>query len=208
MLISLKQSIAKHDLRITGVVHVGAHFGQEYHDYKAAGIRQVLFIEPCEKAFKVLQETFNNTSGVMLFNGACGAEVSVAKMNVEQANQGMSNSLLKPAKHLQQYPSIQFTSIEEVEVHPLDNIVYFLVPRGNLLVMDVQGFELEVLKGATQTLKQVDYIYTEVNRDEVYENCARVEQLDEYLTDFARVETSWQGGTWGDAWYIRKSLLK
>jgi len=46
MLISFKQSIAKHDLRITGVIHVGAHFGQEYHDYKAAGIRQVLFIEP------------------------------------------------------------------------------------------------------------------------------------------------------------------
>jgi len=128
-------------------------------------------------------------------------------MNVEQANQGMSNSLLKPIKHLDQYPSIQFTTTEEVEVRPLDEITSHLLTRGNLLVMDVQGFELEVLKGATQTLNQIDYIYTEVNRDEVYENCARVEQLDEFLTDFSRVETSWAGGSWGDSWYIRKSLL-
>jgi len=207
MLISFKQSIAKHDLRITGVIHVGAHFGQEYHDYKAAGIRQVLFIEPCEKAFKVLQETFSSTPGVTLFNSACGEYFMICDMNVEQANQGMSNSLLKPIKHLDQYPSIQFTTTEEVEVRPLDEITSHLLTRGNLLVMDVQGFELEVLKGATQTLNQIDYIYTEVNRDEVYENCARVEQLDEFLTDFSRVETSWAGGSWGDSWYIRKSLL-
>lgn len=208
MLISLKQSITKHDLRITGAIHVGAHFGQEHHDYKAAGIRQVLFIEPCSKAFKVLQETFGNTPGVTLFNSACGEDFAIADMYVEQANQGMSNSLLKPDKHLTQYPSIQFTATEEVEVRPLDEITSHLATRGNLLVMDVQGFELEVLKGATQTLKQIDYIYTEVNRDEVYEGCARVEQLDDYLIDFTRVETNWGGGTWGDAWYIRKTLLK
>jgi FkbM family methyltransferase len=96
---------------------------------------------------------------------------------------------------------------EEVVVKPLD-VLGFDSALYNTLVMDVQGFEDRVLKGATQTLNQIDYIYTEVNRDEVYENCARVEQLDEYLTDFTRVETNWGGGTWGDAWYIRKSLLR
>ena len=30
--------------------------------------------------------------------------------------------------------------------------------------MDVQGYELEVLKGGLETLKQVDYVYCEVNR--------------------------------------------
>jgi FkbM family methyltransferase len=207
MLISFKQSISKHDLRITGVIHVGAHFGQEYHDYKAAGIKDIFFIEPCEKAFNVLSDTFDKTPGVILCCSGCGSEVDVLQMNTEQANQGMSNSLLKPAKHLQQYPSIQFTGTEEVEIHPLDTLMEHYGAVGNLLVMDVQGYELEVLKGATNTLKSIDYVYTEVNRDEVYENCARVEQLDEYLTDFTRVETNWAGNSWGDAWYIRKTLL-
>jgi hypothetical protein len=124
-------------------------------------------------------------------------------MNVEQANKGMSNSLLKPAKHLEQYPSIQFTETEEVEVWQLDEIVKHLGFSGNLLVMDVQGYELEVLKGATDTLRHIDYLYCEINRDEVYEGCAKVWELDAFLNGFTRVETSWQGGSWGDAIYIK-----
>jgi FkbM family methyltransferase len=207
MLISFKESIQKYNLNIDGIIHVGAHYGQEYAEYERAGISEVVFIEPCSKAFEVLTATFGQVPGVTLINSACGAEFGIATMNVEQANQGMSNSLLKPAKHLQQYPSIQFTETEEVEVRPLDEFELFRCVM-NLLVMDVQGYELEVLKGATETLKGIDYIYTEVNRDEVYEGCAKVHHLDEFLTEFQRVETNWAGGTWGDAWYIRKSLLK
>jgi hypothetical protein len=73
--------------------------------------------------------------------------------------------------------------------------------------MDVQGFELEVLKGGKQTLDQVDYVYTEVNRDEVYEDNVYIEELDVFLSDFSRVETEWTGETWGDALYIRKRIL-
>jgi hypothetical protein len=71
--------------------------------------------------------------------------------------------------------------------------------------MDVQGFELEVLKGGTKTLEHVDYVYCEVNRDEVYENNALVEELDEFLGEYGmkRVETDWAGEIWGDALYIR-----
>jgi len=203
MLIDFKKAVAKHGMHITGVIHVGAHYGQEYLAYKFMGIDKVLFIEPCSDAFAVLKSTFEGYPDVQLFQSACGSEFAISQMNVEQANRGMSNSLLKPAKHLEQYPSIQFTDTEEVEVRRLDEIMGQLEFAGNLLVMDVQGFELEVLKGAPETLKHIDYIYTEVNRDEVYEGCAKVWELDTFLTDFTRVETSWGGGTWGDAIYIK-----
>ena len=73
--------------------------------------------------------------------------------------------------------------------------------------MDVQGYELEVLKGGTKTLEHVDYVYCEVNRDEVYENNAYVEELDEFLSEYnmKRVETDWAGDIWGDALYIREA---
>jgi len=47
---------------------------------------------------------------------------------------------------------------------------------------------------------------TEVNNSELYENCAKVKELDDYLStyDFERVETTWDGVTWGDALYIKK----
>ena len=56
------------------------------------------------------------------------------------------------------------------------------------------------------TLKQIDYVYCEVNRDEVYENNAYVEEIDKFLSDYnmTRVETDWAGDIWGDALYIRQ----
>ena len=61
---------------------------------------------------------------------------------------------------------IESTSTEEVEVHLLDE---YDCKDYNFINMDVQGYELEVLKGGTKVLEKVDYVYCEVNRDEVYE---------------------------------------
>ena len=71
--------------------------------------------------------------------------------------------------------------------------------------MDVQGYELEVLRGAKKFLTSIDFIITEVNRANVYKGCALVEELDAFLLNygFYRAETSWEGVTWGDAFYIK-----
>lgn len=204
MLIKLSEAIKRHNLKITGVVHCGAHRGQEFVEYYKCGIRNIVFIEPCKPAFNYLRRHF--TGKASLFNCALGAFNGTAIMNVETANTGQSNSLLKPEKHLQQFPTIKFDRTEMVEVKTLDSLD---LPKGkyNLLNMDVQGYELEVLKGATETLRYIDVVYTEINRDEVYKGCARIEQLDEFLSDFERVETDWGGGTWGDAIYVRRKVV-
>ena len=54
----------------------------------------------------------------------------------------------------------------------------------NFLNMDVQGYELEVLKGGTTTLEKIDYVMTEVNRAEVYKKCAMIEELSCSLAQF------------------------
>lgn len=204
MLIKLSDAIRLHNLTIKGVIHVGAHHGQEFLEYRKCGVKDIVFIEPCRPAFRYLRRNF--TGKATLFNCALGAFNGTSVMNVETANTGQSNSLLKPAKHLEQYPDIKFTNTELVQVKTMDSLP-ITREKYNALNMDVQGYELEVLKGATETLKHIDIIYTEVNRDEVYAGCARVEQLDAYLTDFARVQTDWGGGTWGDAIYVRKQAV-
>ena len=47
-------------------------------------------------------------------------------------------------------------------------------------------------------LHNVDYLYTEVNSDYVYKDCALVEDLDKYLRQFGlfRIETKWTGCKW------------
>ena len=64
---------------------------------------------------------------------------------------------------------------------------------------------MEVFKGAKNTLNEIDYIICEVNRDVVYYGCPMVDELDDYLNkyNFKRVETTWDGNTWGDALYIK-----
>lgn len=201
MYISLPEAIKKYDLKIKGVVHVGAHHAQEFPIYLQCGIKNVVFIEPCKPAFHMLKR---KTAGrAILFNCALGAFEGTAVMNVETANTGQSNSLLKPAKHLEQFPTIKFDRTEMVQVRTMDSLE-IQRENYNMLNLDVQGYELEVLKGSIDTLKHIDIVYTEVNSDEVYSGCARVEQLDEFLKDFERVETIWAGGNWGDAIYIRK----
>ena len=199
MLFKLPRLIHKHRMRITGVIHAGAHHGQEVIDYKRAGIRNIHLFEPCEETFKILKLKYPN---IPAYQFALGASEGELEMNIEHRNGGQSNSLLKPVLHLEQYPEIVFDDLETIKMRTLDS---FNITDCNFLNMDVQGYELEVLKGSIETLRNIEYIYTEINRDEVYEGCARIEAMDLFLKDFERVETDWGGNTWGDALYVRKT---
>lgn len=201
--LDLEELVQKYQVKIKGLIHVGAHYGQEYEIYQKLGINNLIFFEPLVHNFEILKTHVGEKA--KLFQLALGNENKKVKMYVESANHGMSSSILKPQKHLEQYPQIVFDEEEIVEMVRLDD---FLSEKENynFLTIDVQGYELEVLKGSRETLTNISGILTEVNRDELYSNCVRVEQLDDFLKnfDFNRVETNWEGGTWGDAFYLKK----
>lgn len=207
MLIDLKQAIHQYDMHIKGVIHIGAHWGQEYGAYKDCGIDNIVFIEPCADAYKVLAAKVGNDPNVVLYNCGCDIEDGERIMNVERRNQGQSNSILKPKMHLQYYREIVFEETEIVHMRKLDNLT-FSRRLYNLLMIDTQGAELLVLRGAVDTLRHIDYLYVEVNTQELYEDNAMVWDIDEFLKDFKRVTTQWVGNQgWGDAIYIRKKFL-
>jgi FkbM family methyltransferase len=203
MIIQLKPLIEKYNLKINGIIHIGGHHGQEYEVYKALNI-PILFFEPLSDNFRILTNKTQHDPNVVLYQCALGNSNTTITMNVETANQGQSSSILKPKKHLEQYPHITFDYTEEVHMFKLDDLDINIADY-NFINVDVQGYELEVFKGATKSLNSIDYIMSEVNRDEVYENCAQVEELDQYLSNynFSRIETNWEGNIWGDAFYIK-----
>jgi len=209
MLIPIQEIVQKYRPQFTGVIHGGAHYGEEHEDYLSAGIIEQIWIEPCNEAFNVLRYKLGNKTGVKLFNCACGAFQGEGNMFVSPSNQGQSNSLLTPDKHLQQHPSVQFTELEEVIVTRLDYLP-FNRKKYNFLALDVQGYEGEVIKGAVSTMEHIDYVYAEVNRDSTYRGNMLIEEMDELLSDFQRVETKWASAncTWGDAFWIRKTKMK
>jgi FkbM family methyltransferase len=206
MLLSFRLLKKKYKMNIKGIIHIGAHFGQEIPDYIDCGIQDMVMFEPLEENFKVLAEKAKDlNANIVGHQVALGPEPGKTKMYVSDHNR-ISSSILKPKVHLTHHPNVKFPETEEVEVNCLDNYDCF---NYNFINMDVQGYELEVLKGGKKTLEQVDYVYCEVNRDEVYENNAFVEELDEFLAEYnmERVMTSWEGQIWGDALYVRKNLL-
>lgn len=80
----------------------------------------------------------------------------------------------------------------------------------NFWNLDLQGSELRAIKGGTQALRYVDAIYTEVNREYLYEDCALLSEMDEYLgsAGFSRISMQMTRAGWGDALYIRKPLVQ
>jgi FkbM family methyltransferase len=202
MLLDLKKLQAEYDLKIKGVLHIGAHFGQEYQIYDKLSIKNVMFFEPIPITFAKLKENVGDKA--ILVNKALGNNIGTVEMNVETANQGQSSSILKPDLHLLQYPHIIFHDKINVEMTKLDEFLDFK-SKYNMINIDVQGYELEVFKGGKEFLNHIDYVMTEVNRAEVYKGCPMVENIDEYLGiyGFRRVETNWAGQTWGDAFYVK-----
>lgn len=195
-------------MNIKGIIHIGAHFGQEIPEYIGCGIQDIILFEPLSKNFEILESHVSdmnaNISGHQV---ALGNDEKMVTMYLS-SNDQMSSSILKPKKHLQNHPNVLFKGTEEVEMKKLDSFLEETKDY-NFINIDVQGYELEVFKGGIETLKSIDYVYCEVNRDEVYENNVFVEELDEFLSRYnmERVETSWDGQIWGDALYVRKNLL-
>jgi hypothetical protein len=92
----------------------------------------------------------------------------------------------------------------DIPITKLD-LLSFDRSKYNFINIDVQGYELEVFKGGTETLKTIDYVYAEINKDELYKGCPMVEDLDVFLETFGfkRNETIMATPTWGDALYIK-----
>ena len=80
----------------------------------------------------------------------------------------------------------------------------------NFVNLDIQGVELRALKSMESYLNNIDYIYTEVNIEEVYKDCDQMSDLTEYLArhNFSLVDARiYREYGWGDAFYIKNKNL-
>lgn len=205
MILSFSNIVKKYNMNINGIIHIGAHQGWEVKEYIENGFQDIILFEPLSENFRILEENFKDiNANIAAYQVALGNEEKNTTMYLSD-NGLLSSSVLKPKVHLQLHPTVGFPTTEEVEMKRLDSFSEE-TQKFNFINMDVQGYELEVLKGGAETLKHIDYVYCEVNRDELYEGNAFIEDLDEFLSEYnmERVETDWAGTLWGDALYIRK----
>jgi len=208
MLMDFSYLVKKYNLEIEGVIHIGAHDGGEYFEYQKHGIKNMMFFEPIPHIFDRLKNNIGEDNAV-LFEMALGNKTgrAIIYFGTDGINDSCS-SMLEPDTFLRQYPNFNFSQMFEVSIDKLDNIE-FNRDEYNFINIDVQGYELEVFKGAVNSLNDVDYIMSEVNSEHLYRDCVLVDELDSFLSDFGfmRVETLWKNKGWGDALYIKNNLL-
>ena len=211
MLITVDELQGKFGISPSGILHVGAHLGEESEDYERIGwsrFSRVIWVESQIELAQKLISTLNPKRNKVI-NATVWSE-SGLKMKFHVANNSQSSSLFALGTHAKTYPDIKFdfslttitTRLEEV-IDEMDDISF--------VNLDIQGAELEALKGLGSKISKVKYIYSEVNRKSVYEGCARIRDLDKYLKEysFERIATRWvYGAGWGDALWIRKSECK
>src|SRR3546814_5504899 len=85
---------------------------------------------------------------------ALGAETGTATINVSE-NLASSSLLDVEARSVEALRETGYTGTEEIVVRTLDEVVEPDWRRPLALKIDTQGFELEVLKGAQQTLADI-----------------------------------------------------
>jgi FkbM family methyltransferase len=198
----------KHGIRVRGVLHVGAHLGQELAIYDAMHVERTVFVEANPEVHARLAEAMRGRSDVITVNRAISDKPG--KVTLHLASFDMSSSLLAMAGHREVYPQIVPSGAVDVEATTLDALLkeLQLPPEGyNFLTIDVQGAEAMVLKGATEVLRHIEAINVEVNFAELYRDCAQIEDIDDMLKSagFARVATmSVAHPSWGDAFYVRR----
>jgi FkbM family methyltransferase len=151
------------------VLDVGANRGQfalfALHRFPRA--RLVCF-EPLIDARRTLTKVVGGNPRVRIEACAVGAAEASLPMNVARSDD--SSSLLSPTPlQLSSFPGTASVGSVEVSVRRLDDVVgRALLDTPILLKIDVQGFELEVLKGAENLLADGCDVLVECSFSELY----------------------------------------
>ena len=202
MLIPLHDLVRKYNIQFKGILHVGAHECEELADYERYISRnKILWVEALPGKVSLCKERYPN----VLIENAIVSDV-IEDVVFKVSNNGQSSSILDFGLHSHYHPSVHYITAFNGTTTLLKSILPKYDIAYNFLNFDIQGAELKALKGMEEYLPNVDYLYTEVNSDYVYKECALICELDEYLMTFGlhRVETKWTDCKWGDAFYMRR----
>lgn len=164
------------------IVDIGANKGQF-----ALACRErfpharIISFEPLKAPAKIFKSLFGKDNKVFLNEVAIGPQTKRTTMHVS-AHEDSSSLLPIGPNQIALYPGTHEKNIIEIDVAPLSS---YLVPENikspAILKIDVQGFEMEVLKGCESMIIKFDYIYCECSFIELYSGQKLAYEVIEWL---------------------------
>ena len=170
---------------ITGVIHVGANTGQEIQTYNHHNL-DVIWVEPITEVFKVLLENIKNYPKHIAYNSLI-TDTDNKEYDFHIANNyGQSSSIYGLKKHKQIWPDIHYIAnlrLKSITLKKLIQKTKTDIRKYQALIIDTQGSELLILKGATDILHHFKFITLEVADFESYENCCKLSDIEAYMEE-------------------------
>ena len=203
---AIEDVLRRHGVEVERVLHVGAHIGQEADCYRDLGATDVIWVEGDPEVIPRLRDHVEPL-GQRVFEALLDTEPRRA-IEFHRASNEMSSSLLAMGTHSVEHPEITTVGTVRLPTTTLDAV------RGearlgeiDLLVVDVQGAELRVLRGGEETLAATGACYLEVNEAPLYEGCALLPEVEVFMDDhgFVLAERTIGVHGYGDALFLRRS---
>jgi len=202
MFVDLNWVLQTHKIFPKTVLHVGAHLAQELKYYRELGLVSGTFIEASPSTFSNLNELLDGdpdfTAIQALLSDSDGSIVDFHIASNEQ-----SSSLLSPSGHLVEHPDVLFNQDPiQLVTQRLDTLNLGLF---DLIVMDVQGAELKVIKGGIDTIKEAKVFLLEASLGGLYSGDCTINEIVAFLTPYGFSPVSLRIGNnrWGDAIFIK-----
>ena len=177
---------------VSGVVHVGANFGQERKLYSAYGL-SVVWIEPIPEVFTKLDSNIRGFKNQQAFQ-ALVTDIDDKEYEFHIANNdGASSSILEFKQHKDVWPSVHYTTtvlLKSITLATLFKKEQIDASNYQALIMDTQGSELLVLRGSLPILDNFKFIKTEVPDFEAYEGCCQLSDINDFMSEHGYKEIS------------------
>jgi FkbM family methyltransferase len=146
-------------------------------------VKDISLFEPRKEAFNKIKENLSANINLHLFQFALGSENTVSVIKG-----GSTSASLLDAGELQNilFPgSFNSQCNENITINRLDDVVKENnLSYPDLIKIDVQGYEMEVLKSAENVLKNTPFLIIELSFVELYKNQPPTSQLLDYLERF------------------------
>lgn len=181
-----KAEIARHVGDAPVVVDAGAFNGVDSLEMAKLWPTGIIHaFEPVPSAFAQLEALTGSRSNVRRYQCALGAEVGSTSMFVSAGPyETMASSLLPPKEHLVDVPDVTFGERVVVEVTTLDAWAQAQgISRVDVLWLDMQGYELAVMKASPRIMAGVRAIALEVLLNEGYEGAPLRPEVEGWLHD-------------------------
>lgn len=144
---------------------------------------RIFAFEPLSEPASLFRRIFEDDELTSLYPFAIGPRKETTQIHI--SNRDDSSSLLSiTSTQATLFPGTAEVGTAEIEVVTLDEILSkndLEVPA--LLKMDVQGYELEVLRGCEDLLSEFQHVYTECSFMELYEGQALANEVIGFLQE-------------------------